>query len=220
MTFRRWLAVWAGAALVSTAAQAQFQQPQQPQQQPQQQYPQQPQQPQQPFPQQPQQPFPQQPQQPQQNDGEQLARGLCTVAVGTFITGQFQMNQTLTGQALQIAQQQTGGRGVYPQLQNYGQAINMAIANPHIDQDPQEGPLFHFYCSSQHQQGMLQWEVKFAQNQGKISYFAINPGTQPPQAPVDPNSRQPPEPRPTDNTGPVTPAPTNSDACNMFPGMC
>jgi len=124
------------------------------------------------------------------------ATDLCSIAAGTFISGQYNVQQVLDNQALQVAQQQTGGTGRYQQLQNYGQPNNVIIDNPHFDQDQSYGQLFHFFCVTQHNTGSLQWELKFAPSNNKIVYYSFAPAQSPSaqnQQPQFPNNNQQPQ---------------------------
>lgn len=159
------------------------------------------------------------------------ATTLCSVATGALISGQVPAQQVLGQQALQIALQQTGGTGIYQQLRNMGPAVNYFISNPHFDQDAYLGQIFHTFCTSQHQGGLIQWNLKFAPSTQKIEFFEMNIGQpQSPQAnpvpqpvPVTPPKINPqPEPEPVmpdTQSGPQA-APSKEEACQMFPGMC
>ena len=112
------------------------------------------------------------------------ASNLCGVAAGTLITGQYQAQQVFAQEALQVLLQQTGGSGRYQQLQPYGPPSGQFITNPHYDQDPTQGQLFHFYCNTQHQVGMLQWELKYSVALNRLVYYTFAPAQQ--QAPQQP----------------------------------
>ncbi len=136
-------------------------------------------------------------QQQGQGDMNAQAQQLCTIGIGALAFGQYPVQQVLGQQALQTAQQQTGGTGVYKQIQQLGQLQQVQVINPHFDQDQQFGQLFHFYCMGVQQQGTLQWEFKFAPTTGKIEYFAMAPANQQqqPQQPQFPQQPQPQQPQ-------------------------
>ena len=125
------------------------------------------------------------------------ASNICSVAAGTFITGQYNAQQVLGQQAFQLAQQQTGGTGRYQVLQAYGQQNGITIDNPHYDPDPSHGQLFHFFCTTQHDNGSLQWELKFAADINKLVYYSFVPAQ-----PVEARTQQDPNigPQPLPNT--------------------
>lgn len=162
---------------------------------------------------------------------QQTAATLCSIAVGVFVTGEQSAGRVLGSAALQTASQQTGGVGTYDQLLPYGAANNVFVVNPHIDQDGVFGQLFHFFCTSHHQRGALNWEIKYAPATDKIEYFAWQfaqgAATQPqnpaPQIPAPQNTvpQTPQDPHNQTDAEPVEHrAPSKDEACKAFPGMC
>ena len=162
---------------------------------------------------------------------QQTAATLCSIAVGVFVTGEQSAGRVLGPIALQTASQQTGGVGTYAQLLPYGAANNVFIVNPHIDQDGVFGELFHFYCTSHHQRGALNWEIKYAPSSDKIEYFAwqfaqgatVQPQNPVPQNPVpqNPAPQTSQDPHAQTDAQPVEHrAPSKDEACKAFPGMC
>ena len=166
----------------------------------------------------------------QAQDPTTTATNLCAIAVGIFSNSQYNRQQVLGAQPLQIAMEQTGGSGVYPELQAIGPATRFYIENPHFDQDNYLGELFHFYCTSQHQTANVKWDLKFAASTGRIEYFAFEfdqaqtptqqtPQQQVPDQPAPPQQTQNAPQQPAPSSGPQ-PAPDLAEACQMFPGMC
>ena len=162
----------------------------------------------------------------QAQDPTTTATNLCAIAVGIFSNSQYDRQQVLGSQPLQIAMEQTGGSGIYPELQALGPATTFFIDNPHFDQDDYLGQLFHFTCTSQHQATVVKWDLKFGSSTGKIEYYAFEfdqpqvPAQQTPQqqpAPQQQTQNVPPQPVPS--SGPQA-APDPAEACQMFPGMC
>lgn len=174
-------------------------------------------------------------------DPTATATNLCAIAVGIFTNSQYNAHQVLGAEPLQIAMEQTGGSGIYPELQALGPATTFFIDNPHFDDHDYLGQLFHFTCTSQHQATVVNWDLKFAASTGKIEDYSFE--FKRPQAPAQQTQQQQPSPnqqvpqqqvpqqqapqqqtqhapqQPAASSGPQ-PAPDRAEACQMFPGMC
>lgn len=157
-------------------------------------------------------------------DANSIAQRLCHQTVDAFTRNPQALRSLLGRQALQTVAQQTSGSGVYPMLQQAGPAQGLNVVNPHVDQDRNFGSLFHFYCSTRHRAGTLNWDLKFAPSTNRLEFFSFRPAQQMQQPTVfgQPLQRQQPQQRnqPAPRQEPRKPAPTREEACRMFPGMC